>query len=70
MGAIFRKEMADYFTSIRVFILFVLTLLVCAATLYSAYLGIRGSTDTEFIFLRLFTTQPSGIPDLFAFVSR
>ena len=69
MRAIFRKEMADYFTSIRVFILFVLTLLVSAATLYSAYLGIRGTTDTEFVFLRLFTSQASGIPALFTFVN-
>ena len=69
MKAVFRKEMADYFTSIRVFILFVLTLLVCAATLYSAFHGIRGSSDTEFVFLKLFTTQGEILPSLTGFLS-
>jgi ABC-2 type transport system permease protein len=69
MLTIFRKEMADYFTSIRVFILFVLTLLVSAATLYSSFLGIRGTSETEFVFLKLFTTQGEGIPSLFTFVN-
>ncbi len=69
MRAIFRKEMTDYFTSIRCFILFLLTLMVSAATLYSAYQGIRGTTETEFVFLKLFTTQASGIPALFTFVN-
>ncbi len=69
MRAIFRKEMADYFTSARVFILFVLTLLVSAAALYSAYLGIRGTTETEFVFLKLFTTQASEVPPEFTFIN-
>jgi ABC-2 type transport system permease protein len=69
MKAVFRKEMADYFNSIRVFILFLLTILVSGATLYSAFLGIRGTTDTGFVFLKLFTSQASGIPDLFSFLN-
>ncbi len=69
MLTIFRKEMADYFTSIRVFILFGLTLLVSAATLYSSFLGIRGTSETEFVFLKLFTTQAEGTPALFTFVN-
>jgi ABC-2 type transport system permease protein len=69
MRAIFRKEMADYFTSIRCFILFLLALLVSAAALYSASLGIRGADDTEFVFLKLFTTQASELPSLFTFMT-
>ncbi len=67
MKAVFRKEMADYFTSIRVLILFMLTLLVSAAALYFAFLGIRGSTETGFVFLKLFAIQTGG--GLFTFVS-
>jgi len=69
MRAIFRKEMTDYFTSIRVFILFLLTLLVSGATLYSAFLGIRGTTETRFVFLKLFTTQAGGLPAELTFVN-
>jgi len=69
MKAVFRKEMADYFTSIRVFILFLLVLLVSAAALYAAYYGVRGTTDTDYIFLRLFTAQSSNVPSLFAFIN-
>jgi ABC-2 type transport system permease protein len=69
MLTIFRKELADYFTSIRVFILFLLTLLVSASALYSAFLGIRGTTQTGLIFLKLFTTQSGDIPSLFTFIN-
>lgn len=69
MITIFRKELADHFTSIRCLILFLLAFLVSAATLYSAFLGIRGTAETEFVFLKLFTTQPTGIPTLFTFVN-
>ena len=60
MRAIFRKELADYFTSIRIFVLVILTLLISALALYQAYKGISSSSDTEFVFLNLFTSQLSG----------
>ena len=69
MRTIFRKELADYFTSIRFLILVVLAILVSAATLYFDHQGIRGATTTEFVFLRLFTTLPEGTPLLFSFVN-
>jgi ABC-2 type transport system permease protein len=75
MRAIFRKELADYFGSFRFLVLLVLVLLITAATLYFDYKSIRTSTaDTEFIFLRLFTTQPEGAPqtegiNLFSFIN-
>lgn len=69
MRTIFRKELADYFTSIRFLILLFLVLLASAATLYFDFTGIQGTSKTGFIFLRLFTTQPEGIPTLFTFIN-
>jgi ABC-2 type transport system permease protein len=60
LRAIVRKELADYFTSIRIFILVVLTLGISALAIYQASQGIRNSTDTGFVFLNLYTTQLSG----------
>lgn len=68
MKTIFRKELADYFTSIRFLILLVLVLITIVSTLYFGR-GIRGTTDTEFVFLRLFTIQPEGVPSLFYFIN-
>lgn len=67
MKAIFRKEMADYFTSIRVFILFVLTLLTSLLALYSAQ-SLGGTAITEFAFLKLFTAQSANIPTQVTFL--
>lgn len=60
MRAIVRKELADYFSSIRVFILIILALGISALALYQASQGIRDSADTEFVFLNLYTTQLTG----------
>ena len=65
MRAILRKELADYFTSIRFIILFVLILFASAAGLVAASQGIRGANLPEgFVFLGLFTTSGSVIPSL------
>jgi len=69
LKAIFRKEVTDYFTSFRIFILFLLVCLASALALYAAYNGIRGTTETRFVFLKLFTTPAEAIPDLFTFVN-
>ncbi len=69
MITILRKELADYFTSIRCLILFLLILLVSAAGLYAAHQGIRGAvTETGFAFLKLFTTSGEVIPSLVSFI--
>ncbi len=60
MRAIVRKELADYFTSIRVFILVILTLGISALALYQASQGISSSSNTDFVFLNLFTSQLPG----------
>jgi len=67
MLAIVRKELADYFNSVRFIILFLLVLGLSALALYSAHQGIRGSGTEGFIFLRLYTTEPSGVEREFAF---
>jgi len=65
MITILRKELADYFTSIRCFILFLLVLLASAGGLYAAYQGIRGAgSESGFVFLRLFITSTQNIPSL------
>ncbi len=62
MKAIFRKEMADYFTSIRILILFLLVLFISGVALFAAFSGIRGTGSGEFVFLRLFTTEIPEFP--------
>ena len=70
MITILRKELADYFTSLRCFILFILVLFASAAGLYAAWQGIRGaSTETGFVFLNLFITSGENIPSLVSFIA-
>ncbi len=68
MRAIFRKELSDYFTSIRFLVLFLLVILASAAALYADYLAIRGGGETRFVFLKLFTTSGEAIPSLVSFL--
>ena len=67
MRAILRKELADYFTSIRFLILLMLVILLTVLALYSAHQGIRGAGIERFVFLRLFTTELPGVPFAFLF---
>ena len=60
MLAMLRKELSDIFSSTRYLVLFVLLLAVSALALYSAGNGIRGSGSEGFLFLKLYTTEPSG----------
>ena len=65
MTAILRKELADYFTSVRFIALFILMFLVSAAGLVGASQGIRGVSLPEgIVFLGLFTTSGNVIPSL------
>ena len=65
MITILRKELADYFTSIRCIIIFALAIFISAAGLFAAYQGIRGANLPEgFVFLGLFTTSGEVIPHL------
>ena len=70
MITILQKELADYFTSIRCIILFILVLLASAAGLYAAFQGIRGANLPEgFVFLGLFTTPGDTIPSLVSLIT-
>ena len=65
MITILQKELADYFTSIRIIILLILILFASAAGLYAAFQGIRGTSLPEgFVFLGLFTTSGNVLPSL------
>jgi len=65
MTAILRKELADYVTSVRFVILFLLAIFASAAGLVAASQGIRGASLPEgFVFLGLFTTSGNVIPSL------
>jgi ABC-2 type transport system permease protein len=69
MITIIRKELADYFSSIRCFILFLLVFVASAVALYAAQQGIRGAnTESGFIFTGLFTTG-GNIPSLVTFIA-
>ena len=69
MTAILRKELADYFTSIRFFVFFALVLFISAAGLWAAYEGILGANLPEgFVFLGLFTTSGKLIPSLVSLI--
>jgi len=67
MAAIMRKELADYLNSIRFIILIALVILISVLAIYSAQQGMRGAGTEGFVFLRLFTTEPPGVPFAFLF---
>jgi len=58
MLTILRKELVDYFTSVRCLILFLLVLIASAVAIYGAYYGIReASIDPGPVFIKLFTVS-------------
>jgi len=65
MIAILRKELADYFTSVRFVILLILVVFVTAFGLVAAAQGIRSANLPEgIVFLGLFTTPGKVLPPL------
>ncbi len=70
MITILRKELADYFTSIRFVVFFALILFASAVGLYAAFQGIRGASLPQgFVFLGLFTTSGDVIPSLISLIA-
>ncbi len=76
MIAILRKELADYFTSIRFIALFLLVLLASFGGLIAANQGIRQAiiesgtaAGRGFVFLRLFTSSGEALPPLVSFLN-
>lgn len=69
MATIIRKELADYFTSIRCFILFLLIFVASAFAIYAARQGIfEASLNPGPVFIKLFTTGED-IPSLATFIA-
>ncbi len=69
MLTILRKELTDYFTSMRCFILFLLVFIASAVAIYAAYQGIRvASIDPGPVFIKLFTTGED-LPSLVVFIA-
>jgi ABC-2 type transport system permease protein len=64
MMTLLKKELVDYFTSVRFIILLVLTLLVTALALHAAYTTIRTQDTSDFVFLNLFTCAEEALPQL------
>jgi len=70
MITVFRKELADDFTSWRFIILFALVLLAAVFATRGAFESIRGEVTgvTSFVFLRLFTASGEMLPSFLTFI--
>ncbi len=67
---VFRKELADHFSSRRFTILLVLVWLSGISAIYVAAQSLREATvGSEFVFLRLFTTSTGVLPPFIAFMA-
>jgi ABC-2 type transport system permease protein len=71
--AVYRKEMADHFSSKRFLIMFTLILLAGLSATYTAAQAIRAEVagmggDPAFVFLALFTVSSGTLPSFVAFV--
>lgn len=68
---VFRKELADAFTSWRFLILFALVLLAAVFAVFGAFESIRSEVTgtTKFVFLALFTTAGATLPPFLWFVA-
>lgn len=71
--AVFRKEMADQFSSKRFMILFTLILLAGLSATYTAAQSIRSEVSSQdassaFVFLRLFTVSSGNLPAFVSFI--
>jgi len=71
MIMVFRKELADHFTSWRFIILFALVFLAGVFTLYVDAQNIRGELFgiPQFVFLKLYTTSDPNLPGLLQFLN-
>jgi len=72
LKALYRKELADHFTSKRFMIVLFLIAVTGLASVYSAGMGIQEAVSqegNEFVFLRLFTSSGSSLPSFISFMS-
>jgi len=71
LGALFGKELADHLRSRRFLIIVILIYATCFASLYGALSGIESAVenDSNFIFLKLYTTTGNSIPSFMSFLA-
>jgi ABC-2 type transport system permease protein len=68
LWAVVSKEMADHLSSVRMRLLEGLILLTAIGTVYAASQSLRDAGETQFLFLRLFTTASEPLPSFVAFL--
>jgi ABC-2 type transport system permease protein len=68
LGAVLVKEMADHLTGARMRILEILILITAAGTIYTALRNINQAQNSEFLYLRLFTTAQEPLPAFVGFL--
>ena len=70
-AALFHKEIADHFTSVRFWLIFALLTLACGASLAGSISTISASntSSSEMMFLKLYTTSGSSIPAFASFMA-
>lgn len=71
LGALFQKELADHLKSKRFLLLLVLIGLTSFAGLYGAVSGLADTiaNDSNFIFLKLYTSSSGSIPSFMSFIA-
>lgn len=68
LRAVLTKEMADHLTGARMRILEILILITAAGTIYTALRNVNPSRDSDFLYLRLFTTAQEPLPAFVGFL--
>jgi ABC-2 type transport system permease protein len=69
LGALYHKELADHLKSKRFLILLLLIGSTGFASLYGAASEIADASDTNFLFLKLYTTSGNSIPSFMSFIA-
>ena len=71
MAALYHKEMTDHISSKRFLIILLLVAATTAAGIYGAVNGMKDAiaSDSNFIFLKLYTTGSNSIPSYMAFMA-
>lgn len=69
--ALYRKELADHFHSVRFKLVFALLILTSLASLYGAIQGIGDYTNSssDYLFLTLYTASSNSIPSIASFLA-
>lgn len=69
LKALYHKELADHLKSKRFLILLILIGCTSFASLYGAISGLADASDSNFLFLKLYTTSGSSIPSFTSFIA-